>query len=236
MLTIGIVGGMGPAATVDFFGRLIASTRAATDQDHPQCLIYSASQVPDRTAHLLHGTESPTKALLEAASLLVDAGAHLIAIPCNSAHAYLEEIRKVVSIPVLDMIGLAVEAIQAGWPTVKRVGLLAADGTRQLGLYDRPLRAVALEPLYPTAESQVDVMLAIRAIKGGLDGAERPLQRASIELMERGAEIILLGCTELPLGFDVAACPLPVVDSADCLVDECLRAAGALRIARPWTT
>ncbi len=229
MRTIGILGGMGPAAGADFYSRVVAAHGAPRDQDHPPCIFYSATQVPDRTAHLLGDGLDPTPALTEAAVLLEQSGAEFIAIPCNSAHAFLGSIRVAVSIPVLDMISLAVEAAVARVPDAERVGVLAATGAVRVGLYDGLLAANGREPVYPEPALQDDVMAAIRDVKGGVvpgsgsgERSDSRLVHAAQCLVDAGAEVLIMGCTEVPLALDGRDCPVPAVDANQVLVEETL--------------
>ncbi|MFQ5742255.1 MAG: aspartate/glutamate racemase family protein [Acidobacteriota bacterium] len=230
MLTIGVLGGMGPAAAADFYQRLVMTHGAQRDQDHPPCILFSATQIPDRTAHLLGEGPDPSSALAAAARVLESAGADLIAIPCNSAHAYLQVIRAAVAIPVLDMIAIAVAAVEKQRPGAGLVGLLAASGTVRLGLYDEPLRRAGYAVLKPEPKIQKQVMEAIRAVKGGGQGTDGRLVNAAVHLVELGAEALLLGCTEVPLGLDLSSCPVAAVDANQSLVEATLGlATGALQ-------
>lgn len=229
MKTIGVLGGMGPAATAHFMGRLVALCAASRDQDYPPCIVFSASQTPDRTTHLLEGGEDPTPALQTAARTLEQAGAGLIAIPCNSAHAYLDPIREAVSIPVLDMIDDAARTIARAHPGAT-VGVLGASATVRLGLYQAALDRHGLGVVQPEDALQADVMAAIRAVKGGGSGRDARLDHAIGVLKQQGATVLVLGCTELPLAVDPASTGVPVVDATDVLARACIEwAGGALR-------
>lgn len=225
MRTIGVLGGMGPAATADFLSRLVTEAAARTDQEHAPTLVYSASHIPDRTDHLTGRGPDPTHDLQEAAGVLERAGADFIAIPCNTAHAYHGAIQEAVDVPVLDMIGLAVEAVAAAQPAGTAVGVLAATGTIHLGLYARRLQEAGYVPLVPA--DQETVMDAIRAIKGGHRGPDSRLSAAVSELVEAGAGVLILGCTELPLAVFPEDAPVPLVDAGGILVRTCLERAGA---------
>ena len=226
MKTIGVLGGMGPAATVDFLARLVDGVGAGRDQEHPPCIAYNACHIPDGAAHLTGRGDDPSDALVQAARTLEAAGAAFIAIPCNSAHAYLATIRAAVGIPVLNMIGLAVTTLAQRYENADRIGLLAATGTVESGLYEVPLREAGLEPLYPEPGMQAQVMAAIRAVKGGQRSADQRLQGAAGHLVARGAQALLLACTEVPLAFDATQASVPVVDATTSLVDASLHAAG----------
>jgi aspartate racemase len=231
--TIGVLGGMGPAATAYFFQQLVDRVAAERDQSHPPCLIYNATQVPDRTAHLTGGEIDPTSALQEASRVLERAGADFIAIPCNSAHAYLAAIRDAVRIEVLDMIGLTAAAAASALPSGGRVGVLAASGTIGLGLYDGALEAHGLRTLRLQAPTQSEVMVAIRAVKAGGSEARQRLAPAIDELVAGGAELLIIGCTELPIIVDSAAVPVPVLDATEVLLRESLVRSGAAPSGQP---
>lgn len=225
MQTIGVLGGMGPAATAHFMERLVVLCAAERDQDYPPCLAYSASQIPDRTTHLVDGGADPTAQLEAAARVLQVGGAGAIAVPCNTAHAYLAAIRAAVDVPVLDMIDLAAGALANSYAGA-RVGVLAATGTVRLGLYQDALRARGLAVEQPDEELQEQVMGAIRDLKAGGSGRDRRLDHAIEVLRNRGAEVLVLGCTELPLAVDSASTAIPVVDATDVLARACLEWAG----------
>ena len=224
MRTIGVLGGMGPAAAADFYARIVASHGALRDQDHPPCIMYNATQVPDRTAFLLDGGADPTAELVAAARLLESTGADFIAIPCNSAHAFLAPMRQAVSIPVLDMIALAVAAVARVVPQARRIGVLAASGTVRIGLYDKPLSGRGLAALYPDAEVQRDVMSAIKDVKAGGAGqtSDPRLIGAAEHLRDRGAECIVMGCSEVPLALTGNDSPVVAIDGNQTLVDTAL--------------
>ncbi len=225
MKTIGVLGGMGPVATVDFFARLVRMVGAGKDQDHPPCVVYNATQTPDRTGHLTGDGADPAPALGAAARVLEGAGADLITIPCNSAHAYLEAVREAVGIPVLDMIDLAAREVARRVAPGTHVAILAATGTVHLGLYDRCLEAQGLVPVALAAEPQANVMAAIRAIKGGRTGRDPRLMDSIEALVAAGAQALVLGCTELPLAVDPQAVPLPVIDASEVLARTALQQA-----------
>lgn len=224
MKTIGVLGGMGPAASVDFLERLVAMTPASCDQEHPPVLMYSASHVPDRTDHLEGRGPDPGPEMQRAAGVLEAAGADFLVMPCNTAHAYLGKVREGVSIPVLDMIGLAVDAICERHPEGASIGVLAATGTVKLGLYARRLESRGRKPLLPA--DQDAVMAAIRAVKGGRRGPDERLHDAIAELVERGAVGLILGCTELPLAVALDAVPVPWIDAGGELIRASLIEAG----------
>ena len=223
---LGVFGGMGPEATANFYQLVVALTPATRDQEHIPTLIYSLPQVPDRTAAIRSGDPSIVPYLVEGVTRLEKAGASFIAIPCNTAHYYLEPMRKAVNIPILDMIGAAAEEVARSHPTAKRVGLLATSGTIGTGLYHRAFAARAIEVVTPDQAAQEQlVMKAVYAIKAGTNKreAEELLFRAGRELEAGGADVIVLGCTEIPLAFNAARSGVPVVNATRVLADRAIQ-------------
>jgi aspartate racemase len=216
--TVGVLGGMGPWATLDFFARLLRLTPAARDQDHVRVLIDNNPTVPDRTAFLLGRGEDPTPWLVAGARGLAAAGADFLAIPCNTAHAFYPAIAGSVAIPVLHMLEEAAAAAAQAHPRVRRVGLLATAGTVRAGLYARAFDRYGVQTLVPGEPDQAATDALIAAIKAG----PRPEHRApAVELVAalaaRGAEVVVLGCTELPLVLPADAAPVPVLDPTEVL-------------------
>lgn len=227
--TLGILGGMGPLATADFYRRIVERTPAGSDQAHLPVVMWADPAVPDRTAALLGGGPSPVPALAEGARWLRRAGVSCIAVPCNTAHAYVEQLSKATGVDVLDMIGAAVEAAARRTPGLERVGVLATRGTRLTGLYERAGARLGLDVVQvpaPVQEEYVDA--AIRAVKGGghPDEPERWIATAAESLKEQGAQAVIAACTEIPLISGAAARVLPLVDSTDALAEAA--------VARLW--
>ncbi len=213
--TVGVIGGMGPAATAEFFRRLILATPAKRDEEHLRVLIDSDPRIPGRTEAVLHGGPDPAPRLREIARGLEAAGAELLAMPCNTAHAYLDAIRDAVAIPVLDMLEEATAKIGKG-----PVGLLATTATVRLGLYQDVGRRRGLEVLVPSAERQADVTHVIAALKARPtpEALRKDLGRVVGALKASGARAILVGCTELSLLGRVDE-SLVWVDALDALVE-----------------
>ncbi|MDR7536034.1 MAG: amino acid racemase [Armatimonadota bacterium] len=216
--TIGVLGGMGPWATLDFFARLLRLTPASRDQDHLRVLIDNNPAVPDRTAVLLGHGEDPTPWLVAGARGLAAAGADVLAIPCNTAHAFYPAIAGSVAIPVLHMMEEAAAAAAQAYPRLRRVGLLATAGTVRTGLYARAFGRYHVETIVPRGQEQAAADALIAAIKAGPGPGHRA---AAVDLMQalaaRGAEVIVLGCTELPLVLQADAAPVPVLDATEVL-------------------
>lgn len=203
-LQIGIVGGVGPAATVDFMQKIITNTVAARDQDHLPLLVEHNPAIPDRTANLTGGGADPTVALFAACRRLEARGAGLIAIPCNTAHAYVARLAPQLRIPIVHMLQETVAHIASHHGALRRVGLLATSGTLASRVYHHAARDAAFELIEPDAAHQALVMEAIygsHGVKAGYTSGpcRTDLERALTHLVERGASLVILGCTELPL-------------------------------------
>ncbi|MGW0737335.1 aspartate/glutamate racemase family protein [Streptomyces sp. NPDC002851] len=233
-MSIGILGGMGPLATVDFYRKVIEATPAGVDQDHLPVVVWADPTVPDRSAALTGRGPDPTPWLVRGAHRLEAMGARAIATPCNTAHAFLDEVRSSVRVPMLDMIAETVSEIRSCHPDVASVGLLATTGTVRAGLYQRALEAEGLRVVAPGELTQGEAVTgAIRRVKaGGPDAAAACLiERASEELASRGAGLLVAGCTELPLLLGELSADLPVVDPTAVLARATVRATLALTAA-----
>jgi aspartate racemase len=214
---IGILGGMGPAATADFYTKLVSATPGRRDQDHLKTVIWSDPTIPDRTEALLGTGPDPTPWLLRGSRLLREAGATVIAIPCNTAHAFVPRIAGDVGLPIVDMIEEVASHVATHDPPIQTAGLLATTGTIRAGLYQERLAHVAIDLVLPDPASQDgEVMAAVRAVKAGRRGSAPAdlLARAANRLIDQGAQVIIAGCTEIPLGLAPESLPVPLVDPA----------------------
>ncbi len=201
-LTVGVLGGMGPDATVDFFGKLVAATPAERDGDHLRVIIDNDPSVPDRSAGVAGTGPSPGPHLARMARGLVAMGAELLVMPCNAAHAFEDEVRAAAGdVPFVSLIEATVHATRERLPGATQVGLLATDGTLAAGVYARAFDAVGVRALVPSPEDQARVMAAIYAVKrGDPPAAPKEALRAVAERLARaGAEGVIAACTEVPL-------------------------------------
>lgn len=196
-LTPGVIGGLGPEATLELLRRVLRFTPSEEDQDHIPVLLYNNPRVPSRTKAVLEGGPSPEPALVAMAQKLQQIGADFLVLPCNSAHLYLSKIRQAVDVPVLSMLDLVREHLET--TPAGSVGLLATTNTVQTGLYDAVL--AGREVVLPQSREQAAVMAVIADVKAGrLSSMER--ERCfdlAWSLVERGATTVVLGCTELSL-------------------------------------
>lgn len=214
---VGVLGGMGPAATADFYAKLIRATPAEKDQDHLRVVIWSDPTTPDRSQALLAEGTDPTPWLLHGARVLVRASADLIVVPCNTAHAFLPAVVERVGVEVVHMIEETAHHLRTLQPRVHTAGLLATTGTVRAQLYQQWLDAAGIGVVTPDSASQEDeVMAAIRSLKAGAN-APGLLRRAARRLIDRGAQAVIAGCTEVPLGLDAGELTAPLVDPSEVL-------------------
>lgn len=223
MRTCGILGGMGPEATIDLMRRIVAHTRAADDADHVHCLVDNNPQVPSRIKVLLEGgTVSPGPCMAAMGRGLEAQGADFLCIACNTAHNWRDEVARAVNIPVLDMIALAAAEAARRAPGA-RAGILASPAVRLTGLYEAPCRAHGLEPVFADEAEEAQLLGVIRAIKAGRTGDDvrAALKRVVENVLNKGAGVLITACTELGvIGVDA---PVPVVDAADALAAAIVR-------------
>jgi aspartate racemase len=221
MRTVGILGGMGPEATVLLMQKVIAAVPAHDDADHVPLIVDQNSQVPSRIARLIEGTGAdPAPVLVAMARRLEVAGAEALAMPCNTAHHYSDDIRNAVSIPFLDMVAASARLAREVAGQGGKVGLLASPAVARVGLFDRALAAEGLEVIHP--EDGAALLAAIRGIKAqGPDAASRSVLRAaSAGLLSQGAGLQLIACTEFSLIADAVAPGVQGIDTLDVLVAE----------------
>lgn len=233
--TVGILGGMGPEATVDLLHKIISHTVASEDSDHVRCLVDQNPQVPSRIKYLMEGGEEggnacPGPYMAEMARGLEKSGADFLCMACNTAHYWFDEVRNAVSIPVLSILEVAAKAARdrlAPEHAGKRVGILATPCTCHARVYEAPLARYSLEALYADDEHQKINLDIINAIKAGDMGekARQSFNTVARHLEERGANAIILGCTEL--GIIGVETDLPVIDAADALALAIVRISGA---------
>ncbi|MDR7865715.1 MAG: amino acid racemase [Sporomusaceae bacterium] len=203
--TVGVLGGMGPLATVDLFAKIVQCTPAAVDQDHLRIIVDNNPQIPPRVEAILHGAESPLPGMARSARLLEEAGADFIVMPCNTAHYWIRELRQAVRVPVLNMIDAAAAHIAqrqgaAAGPTL----LLATAATIRTGLYQKAFAVHNLALVMPNDAEQKALDTAVRQVKAGLV-ADNPYLGELNAMVGRfaaaGTQAMLAGCTEVPLLF-----------------------------------
>ncbi|MDD3116688.1 MAG: amino acid racemase [Victivallaceae bacterium] len=229
--TIGILGGLGPAATVDIFDKIVRHTPASCDQEHIKVVIENNPQIPDRTAALRNGAEDPSIAMLATAEKLVAAGVDFIIVPCNTAHVFIKAVEQHITIPVLSMIESTAQYIQESFPNVRKIGLLATTGTVESAVYAEPLMKRNFELLTPDAETQQNAVMEAIYGKNGIKAGHKTgvprdlLLSAAADLVKQGAQLIILGCTEIPLALRNGDLEVPFVDPTDILAKAAVQKA-----------
>ncbi|HSF97224.1 MAG TPA: amino acid racemase [Ornithinibacter sp.] len=225
----GVLGGLGPAATVHFMHRVVELTDARNDQEHVDLIVWQHGSIPDRTAYLLGHGESPEPSLVADVVALERAGAHFVAVPCNTAVVWLEQMRAAVGIEVLDTVGESVSAAQRAVPGLARLGVLATDGTLLGGTYSAAAASVGIDLIVPDPDVQREVMAIVYdGVKAGMPVSRSRFDAVVEHVRGLGAEAVVLGCTELSvlhgqLGIDDPT----IVDSIDSLARRVIERAGA---------
>ena len=220
---LGVLGGMGPLATADFFHKLIDAAGAERDEQNIPTLIHSVPQLPSRPAAILRGGESPLPALLNARDRLLGAGATMLAMPCNTAHHWYDDLRRGLDVPFLHIVDAVAAELP---PQALKLGIIATAATLATRIYEVRL-ADGIEWLRPTAaQFEQAVQPGIDAVKGNSAAAGgRLLEPVVADLLGRGAACVVLACTELPVALDAIASPLRdhCVDSTAALARTCVR-------------
>ncbi|MEM7502552.1 MAG: amino acid racemase [Pseudomonadota bacterium] len=218
-LTVGVLGGMGPEATVDFMSAVIGLTDAASDQDHLPMLIDNNPQVPDRQRAMRTGSTDVADALRTMALRLEAAGADFLVMPCNTAHAFLDEAAAAVSIPFNSIIDSTMDAVRAAAPSVDTVGLLATNACLKANVYQSAATSRGVELLLLDEALQERCMSHIFAIKGGDTGVgpQTGMQELAEHLVGAGAGAVIAGCTEIPLVLKPDAVRVPLISSTEAL-------------------
>ncbi len=196
---LGILGGLGPMATVYFYEMITEHTEVTRDQDHIDMVISSRATTPDRTAFILgQSDENPLPIMVEEASRLIRAGAEVIVLPCNTAHYFYDELSRQTGVPIINIITETVSYCAArGW---HKVGILATEGTVKSGAYHEACRRAGIEVIAPSEENQAMITEIIYGqIKKGLPVDYDRFFAVADSLRAQGCQTLILGCTELSL-------------------------------------
>ncbi len=216
---IGILGGMGPEATVDLFYKIIKFTPAEKDQDHLRIIIDNNPKIPDRTAAILGKGEDPLPALQQSARNLEKAGADFIVIPCNTAHYFLPSIQESVNIPIINMIEETAKETKKRIPQIKKVGLLASIGVYKSEIYHQHFKKFNIEVISPQEKEKEEIMKVIYVIKAGdlSKRVKKSILKITQNLIDKGAETVVAGCTEIPLILKDGDVLVPIIDPTQVL-------------------
>jgi len=219
---VGIVGGVGPAASNKFCELLIKNKKASIDQENIPFIHYCNPQISDRTDYALHGGENPIPEIIQTCNKLKHIGADFLIIPCNTAHLFLQEIQESVDIPIIDMIKLLVNRVKKDNPSIKKIGILGTSATVKLKLYERYFNLVGIKTIVPNDSDQEKlVMKGIYSVKAGKNlFPKKLLKKAAENLIKKGAEGIVLGCTEIPLVLNQKDFNITLYDPMDITAKE----------------
>lgn len=228
--TIGILGGMGPEATLYLFRQIVRLTGAVRDQDHVPVLIWNNPKIPDRTPAVLEGATSPLPELIEGAQLLEKAGADMIVMPCVTAHYFYDDIIKHISIPFLHLLDTAYRYMTENLPFIRRTGVIATRGTIRSGLIQESFNRDGREVIAPDDEHIRKFHNAIYTAEGIKAGYKKKpkqlLLQVATHLEERHAEAVIAGCSEIPLVIDDGDLNLPFINPLKILAIESIKTAG----------
>lgn len=229
---VGVLGGMGPAASAHFCLRITQSTAALCDQDNLHVIVDSDPSVPDRTAFLLGHGADPVPSLVTMARRLVAAGADLLVIACNSAAPCTPRVKVAVPVEFVDWAGEAIDQLVRSYPAAGGVGVLATEGTARAAVYEKPLADMGLATILPEPDIQKLVSRAIYGVKAGdlgLPEHREGVLAAARWLVDNGADVLLVACTEISLLFSdhPADWPAPMIDTLDVVAARTVLRAGA---------
>lgn len=222
---VGILGGMGPEATVELMRRIVARTPAAGDSDHIRCIVDQNGKVPNRTIAINAGDKTAGEVLADMAKRLTAYGADMLCMPCNTAHYFLPHIREASSLPFVDMLECTARRVRQNFPDATRAAVLCTVGTRQTGLYEKRLAKEGITAVYPPAMQQELLMKVITAVKAGDSGdSVRADFQQVMDYMGSDAggnvPVMIAACTELSVICPPQSTHPHVVDALDALVDE----------------
>ncbi len=229
--TAGVMGGMGPDATVDFMAKVIALTDSGRDQDHIHMIIDHDPTVPNRQA-AIHGEDSDIDARLASmAKRLQDAGADFLVMVCNTAHVFLDSIHAATSIPFISIIDESVREIDESYPDAQTVGLMATDACLETRIYQQAVAASGRQAVLPDGDELRKLMGLIHAVKAGDKSAKiaSGMESVAIRLVNKGADILIAGCTEIPIVFEGRDFSVPVVASTNVLAQRTVELAKGIR-------
>ncbi len=231
MKTIGILGGMGPEATSDFFVKLLSFDKAARDQDHAHIVIECDPSIPDRTANILGKGPDPVPAMLASLKRLEAAGADIIGITCMTAHNFLPRLKELSGLRFISALETMAAAMHANYPQARRLGILATAGTKAARLYETSLAEYSI--LWPDDEAQANLVMEAIYGKNGIKAGNRGdyprslLVQAAERLVLAGADAIVAGCTEVPLVLSQEFLKVPLIDPMTLLAEALVAEARA---------
>lgn len=218
---VGILGGMGPEATVDLMQRIIRLTPALDDADHIRCIVDNNPKVPSRIKAIIEGDgEDPGPSMADMGRRLASWGADFLVIACNTAHYYYEAVQQAVNIPVINLIDLVARHVQSHFPEQDRVGILASPAVAMTGLYTTRFQKLGITDIWPDPDHQASLLRVIKEVKKGNTGPDVRADYVAVceNLRQQGAQLAIVACTELS-ALDVTL-PIDFLDAAEILAAE----------------
>jgi aspartate racemase len=229
MKRLGILGGMGPAASAEYATRLIKQTPATCDQEHIPFVLWNEPRIPDRSTSICNGDNRPLLYLLQGIQVLKAVGCDLIVIPCNTAHFWFDDMTK-MGVPIIHIVDSVADALRDVNAT-GTVGIMGTQGTIESGLYQNRLSDLGWDCIVP-GEDEMSTLVqpAIDLIKSGdMSKAYDMLITVVDSLIARGAQAVVLGCTEIPLAVDQDSRDgIPLINSIDSLVKAAIKEYGVV--------
>ncbi|MBT7259811.1 MAG: amino acid racemase, partial [Desulfobacula sp.] len=228
---VGILGGMGPEATVDLMQRIIHLTPAQDDMDHIRCIVDNNPKVPSRIKAIIEGNgDDPGPCMADMGKRLESWGAHFLVIACNTAHYYYDAVQNAVNIPVINLIDLVSSHVKNNFPEHDKVGILASPAVAMTGLYSKRLKKLGIEDIWPDPDYQESLLNIIKEVKKGNTDSniqDSNIQDAYIKVCEnlkkKEAQIAIIACTELSaIGCDL---PINTIDAAQVLANKIVQIA-----------
>ncbi|MCK5684272.1 amino acid racemase [bacterium] len=224
--TVGIIGGMGPEATVDLMQRIIDLTPAKDDVDHIRCLVDNNPKIPSRIKAIIEGHgEDPAPCMADMGKRLELWGADFLVIPCNTAHYYYDAVQNAVNIPVINLIDLVVNHIKINFPDHDKIGILASPAVAITGLYTKRLKKLGLKNVWPDPLYQDQLFSVIKQVKKGNTDTrlKEGYKKICENLADKGATIAIIACTELSVL--KGSLPITKIDAAQVLATEIVKVA-----------
>ncbi len=233
---IGILGGLGPEATVLVFQKILMHTPASRDQEHLRILIDNNPKIPERLPAILGSGPDPVPMMVSSGQALTRAGAEFIIIPCVSAHYFLPELRRKITLPILSMLDEAAIEIKAAQPAVRTVGLLAAEGAMKVGLFQKRFSAAGIQTMIPEDDDRAEVQNQIFKVKDtrarhDREEISRKFGEIGERMVARGAEVILIGCTEISVVVNPDSFTVRGFDALTILAKAAIREAGIMMVS-----
>lgn len=218
---VGILGGMGPEATVDLMQRIIRLTPALDDIDHIRCVVDNNPKVPSRIKAIIEGDgENPGPCMADMGKRLEAFGADFLVIACNTAHYYYDAVQKAVAIPVINLIDLVSQYAKTHYPDQDKIGILASPAVAMTGLYSKRLKKLGIKDIWPDPNYQDSLLKVIKAVKKGDTGSTilAAYENVCDNLLNKGAKTAIVACTELSALDNTL--PINTIDAAQVLAME----------------